>query len=712
MAGAVTWTQEGANELGNLSVTSLALRTSDNTFVIGTHGSGMWVSGTYPGYTWLGGLNSSWSDASNWSGCGVPPAAANITIASTTNQPTLPAGTTTLGTLTLNAGTSINLGGNTLSVTGITGTGTITGSSTSSLIVSGAAGTLNFTSGSRILKDLTLNTGATATLGTPLDITGGASPGTVIVNSGATLTTGGNLTLKSDDNGTARVGISTGTITGNVSVERNIKNAGHRAWHLLSANTTGSQTIFNAWQEGGAIVANQGTWITSNLHNGSNGFDATSISASVLTHNQGGGGGPSWNYGLPNTNTTVLSSNPGYMLFVRGDRSHTSTLPTPIATNRTVLRSLGGLKQGTQAAVIVSATGTGRTLVGNPYASAIDMESIFTGTANLDQNMYIWDPVLTGSNGVGGFRLVTRTGVNTYTHTPVVLGGTTSDPTMRFIASGSAFFLKATGANANVVFSESVKTASVTTVYNPIVATPGDQQIIANLMIVEPGNKESLADGIRVMYNDANKSTTVDDIIKMGNFGENISSYRNGTKLIVEMRPMITANDTIFLHTSNTGIKKYRLQIGTIDFVQTGVSAFLEDAYLKTSKELTLDGTVNNADFSVTADALSAATDRFRIVFKTAVTPLPVYAKGISIYPNPVTNRIINFRLTDMVQGLYNVRLINNLGQVILTRQVKHAGGSAVINMDLNSGVAAGNYVVEILLPDNSMQQKALVIVD
>lgn len=41
-ADATVWNQEGAGEIGNAVVSSLALRTSDNVLVIGTHGFGMW----------------------------------------------------------------------------------------------------------------------------------------------------------------------------------------------------------------------------------------------------------------------------------------------------------------------------------------------------------------------------------------------------------------------------------------------------------------------------------------------------------------------------------------------------------------------------------------------------------------------------------------------------------------------------------------------
>lgn len=532
---------------------------------------------------------------------------------------------------------SLFLAGNTLSINGpVTGAGTLKGSAASSLNIGGAAGSVKFNqtdSFSRSLKNLVFNNGS-ATLANPLQIYEllGLTASTFHVN-------GQSLVLKSTGNGstkTARVGNLTGsTIDGatDVTVERYIASP-QRAWHLLSARAvTGSQTIRQAWQEnGGPIIAGQGTLVTSNIYNGSNGYDMTSISSSILTHNQGGNAGPSYNYNLPNTNSTLISSYPGYMLFVRGDRNYTP-LNIP-STSPTVLRTNGTLSQGNKSAFI-SSTGVGRTLVANPYASPIDMEAVFSGTTNLAQDMYVWDPSLTGNYGVGGFRLVERVAANTYQQTPVVLGGGPQlDATARFIHSGQAFFLRTTGTagttDATVQFTEAVKAASVS-VINPIVGGVDDEQLFVNLMLVNPGNIESLADGIRLRFNDAYDAAIIDDVEKMGNFAENISSFRSGKKLIVEKRPMITAHDTIFLKMTNTGIKDYRFQIGTFNFAQPTVMAWLQDTYLNSNTPIDLSGAINNIDFNITADAGSAAQDRFRIVFSLA-SPLPISITSIKAY--------------------------------------------------------------------------------
>jgi hypothetical protein len=607
-----------------LSFTPTALIYDDSARTLSTGGTRNITA--LKGYTWVGTTNSSWNTASNWMAGVVPPAAAQVTIATTGSNPVLP-GNLTVGKLFLNAGTKLSIGANTLTINdAITGTGTIIGSPSSNIIAVNDLGTINMdqtSASSRSLNNLTLNLGATAKLGNAMDIYG-----TLALNSASLNVNGTNLTLKSTSTGTARIAnLTNSNLTGatNVTVERYISDLGHRAWRLLSAPITGSQTIKQAWQENGVNNPNLGTNITSPLYTGSNGFDAVSNSSSILTHVQGGAGGPSWNATLANTSSTLLSAFPAYMLYVRGDKNATVGNSLHAAT---VLRCTGTVKQGSQAAVTVSATGTGYTLVGNPYPSPIDFEMI-ASTPNLNQSYYLWDASLAGNNGVGGYRFVQRTAPNTYQQTPVVLGGPVSDPTIRYIHSGQGFFLKATGADASVFFTESTKAAS-TSIVNPVVADVTDQQLIANLMLVD-AKEATLVDGIRIRFDKNYLADISDDAIKIGNFGANLSSYRENKSLIVEKRPLISEYDTIFLRTTNTGIKNYRLQIGTIDFAQPDVKAWLKDSYLGTSIQIDLTGTVNEIDFSVTADPASAALNRFMIVF-TAKAIVPMSFTDIRAY--------------------------------------------------------------------------------
>lgn len=332
----------------------------------------------------------------------------------------------------------------------------------------------------------------------------------------------------------------------------------------------------------------------------------------------------------------------------------------------------------------------------------------------------------------------------------------------------------------------------------------GDQQLLVNLMLVNAGNTESLADGIRIRYDNAYAVDISDDEQKLGNFGENLSSFREGTKLIIEKRPMISSRDTIFLKLSNTTKRDYRFQIGTFDFVQTNATAFLEDVWLNTLTPVDLTGTVNNIDFSVTSDPGSANPDRFRVVFALS-GPLPVSftsvkaiqqgnniavdwkvsnqlninkyevekstnglnfmtaniqhatitnngdavynwldlnpvtgdnfyrirsignsgeikisqivkvnmgkaKSGITIYPNPVLNGMIAVEFNDMQQGVYQLRLINNSGQVVDRQQLNFGGGTGTLPVSLPKNIAKGNYSLECIKPDNQRFMKELVI--
>ena len=73
--------------------------------------------------------------------------------------------------------------------------------------------------------------------------------------------------------------------------------------------------------------------------------------------------------------------------------------------------------------------------------------------------------------------------------------------------------------------------------------------------------------------------------------------------------------------------------------------------------------------------------------------------QSISIYPNPVINGSINLQLTNQPGGMYGLRLLNNMGQVMITKQVNHAGGSSTETIQLDKYTAHGIYQLEVTGP-------------
>ena len=188
--------------------------------------------------------------------------------------------------------------------------------------------------------------GASGVLGNALNITSGTKFGTVTVD--GNFDAAGFLTLKSDSNGTARVGESSGIISGDATVERYIPP--RRAWRFLSVPFSGSgQTIRDAWQEGvnntDLNYANNknpnpgfGTHITGN-NNTALGYDYnTTINPSIKVWSPSLNG---WDPAEPATVSTNIAAYNAYCIFVRGSRAVNLALGTSAPADPTVLRIKG-----------------------------------------------------------------------------------------------------------------------------------------------------------------------------------------------------------------------------------------------------------------------------------------------------------------------------------------------------------------------------------
>ena len=70
---------------------------------------------------------------------------------------------------------------------------------------------------------------------------------------------------------------------------------------------------------------------------------------------------------------------------------------------------------------------------------------------------------------------------------------------------------------------------------------------------------------------------------------------------------------------------------------------------------------------------------------------------------------MINVQFSGMDKGIYQIRLINSIGQVVFIHQLTHTGGSATQTVMLGN-IAAGNYQLEITNPDNSKTVKPLIV--
>ncbi len=152
------------------------------------------------------------------------------------------------------------------------------------------------------------------------------------------------------------------------------------------------------------------------------------------------------------------------------------------------------------------------------------------------------------------------------------------------------------------------------------------ESLRTNLYLLQPDNSLVLADGVYTEYNNLyHDSVTLEDAIKFTNFLENIGLLRYGKTLAVERRPIIKANDTLFVKLWKTTQRNYQIELVANLATNIGLQAYFVDSYLNTSTSLGLAATTK-INFAVNADPASAATNRFKIIFKPAASfsPLPV----------------------------------------------------------------------------------------
>jgi len=513
---------------------------------------------------------------------------------------------------------SLLLNNNTLTVNGgLTHfAGSLSSTPNSGLILNGSwSKFLYFKPGNHIIKTLTVNASATNVYVDDSLHIAGTGDGVLTVN--GNLASNGFLTLKSDAGSTARVAPSTGVVLGKVTVERYFP--AQRSWRLITAPVTNTGSIYNEWQNAGVYQAGKDMLVTGPAPSAANGLDASQQNNYSMYR---------WNVntqalaGIANTKDSTLSSNQnssadnkGYFAFVRGDRDPSNT--TLPYTNITTLSSKGKLQMGTQIFTANSTAGK-YTLIGNPYASPVDFNTLTR--QNLVKRLYVWDPNI---NEVGGYVMLDDLdNNNSYTKS---VSGSAQD---NHIQSSQAFFVEtAANAPASLTFTENNKSA----VNNLSVFRPaGDENghIRVGLYIVQADGSERLADETLTEFNDNfNEGINYEDGLKFGNINENLSLLLNGSTLCAERRPPVTDNDTIFFKLTKMRQFNYRLHIHADDISTQPVQAFLEDIYTATQTPINVDG-VSQYDFVVTADPLSSAASRFRIVFRQLST-LPVTFKDI-----------------------------------------------------------------------------------
>jgi hypothetical protein len=558
-------------------------------------------------------------------------------------------------------------------------------------------------------ENILIPAGVTAVLNADFTLASGYSltingTGSLSIDPSHVLTIAGNadfggrpVTLSSNNSGTAAIGQISGSLTGatNVTVERYIPNNANRAWRNLSVPTYGSQTIANAWQQGTIITGPASC----------TGMDVTTNGYSMYTYNAS-----TDNLVGVSTTATAINANTAYpqtyFLYVRGDRN-TGIANSNANPGATTLKSTGTLYQGTIATDISANNGAATTyhLIGNPYASPINLNSFLTANSSVVENyIYVWDPKMTNTaNGVGGIVTLINNGTTYNPSTSLSFSNGVSE-----LPSGLAFFVQKKSpncSNCSVTFTEAMKSTGAL-MHNGFKTTSqvaGTMQI--NLGVKINDSTEGVADGLLAIYDAAADAQVVvsEDADKMNNFGESMS-IKNGTALLaVEQRPLLT-NDTLAIHILGLSNRNYRLVFNPSQF-DPSVKAQLIDHY----QNLTYPVAIQQKtvyDFTIDANAASKASDRFELRYNNSSLGIGNTSniETVSVYPNPTRDAQVFIAMHNQATGTYQVQIVNAMGITVQQYDMNYEKGMRPA-VDL-SNAAKGVYYLKL-----SNAQKEQVVV-
>lgn len=666
-------------------VSNLGGSTTSQTVYLTTSGSNT--------TTWNGSVSSDWNTAANWS-CNIVPSttiSANIP-GQLGRYPILSTVTGTAFDLNIASGASV-----TVNQTGVlqiagainkAGTFTAVDGSVSLIGTTGAQTIPANTFATNFIKNLTINNTAGVTLEGQLNLTG------ILTSTAGTFTTGNQLTLKSNAATTAIIAPVTGTISGQMTIERYLPSK--RAYRFITSTTDGG-TIRSEWQENGSEAAGWGTDITG-AGGANNGFDPSgSNNSSMFTYlNNNTGTANSW-IATANTNTPLVAGVP-YRLMVRGDRTVNQFLNAS-PSSVTTLRTHGTVKTGNVVYSNLTTNPKRYVFVGNPYQAPVNIVDVLAASTGFNKNFYqTWDPTISTRGAY--VTVVTDGSANTGTNT------VTGSVVNQFAQPGQAFFLQTSAATQTLTFAEANKVLSTQTraVYTETQSANMRFTLYEDTAMAQTGIP---ADGFLVNFNESfDNEVDSQDAIKIGNLDENAGLLNSGKTLSYESRNMPTVSDVIPLfHNQYRGTNyTYKVQVNGLN----DVNAYLLDKYTNT-RTLLENGTQTNVSFSVDlADATSSASDRFDVVFTTTLgNEESAFSSAVSVYPNPVTENQFFIKLPTQQGESLSVKLVNLLGQEVYSKTVNTTDGAVKIQPELP--LQTGIYLVNISDGINTATKKLIV---
>jgi len=539
----------------------------------------------------------------------------------------------------------------------------VTGSMTISKIAPGdgariqlgsATSSISFASGLNQVKQLTwvgnntLNIQSTILVDSLFGFAGATSTGTI--------NTGSNVTLNSTASLTAYIPVSTGTISGGVTLRRWINGANFAAKsprHISSPVV--STTAFDLTNGFGLSGNDLQTW-----NENSN--------ASVP--------GSGWT-AITNTGT-VLSPGTGYAYSTTGNQ----------------YIDLSGTPNNGDVALSLTRNASGFNLIGNPYPQAID-----------------WNSVITPANGFDNTKFYSAyyTWGNFATNAGSWLAHNNGFPTSRrYVSSMQAVLVAVKAPNTSATWTfKNVHRATANG--QAIGRVASDSRTAVELSVNAQGSTHS--DDFAVYFQDGANPVAFSgdfDARKLNTTSAAIPTVYgviSGTNYAVKGLPLATATTEMPLVVRVPATGTYEFRFNNLQNVDN-YNVYLIDNVANTSTLVRQNDVV-----SFTMNASNTA-QRFSIRFVPAAITSVQDALGtesISLYPNPATgNKLFVAVNNTATEGNVTATVVNSIGQVVAQSSNKVDAGNNQVAINLQ-GVASGVYLVTVVTPTQIVTRKVVV---
>jgi hypothetical protein len=497
------------------------------------------------------------------------------------------------------------------------------------------------------------------------------------------LATNNNLSLLSTATNTARVApiLNGSVVSGNVIINRFIPGGSNkRKWRLLSSpvNVSGSIALSQFIDD---------ILVTAPTASGG-GFDVSpNNAASIRTYTESTSGASGLGWTGPTNTTNTVATGTGMEVFVRGTRGLANPYLNWTTPDNVTIDFIGVLNTGSVTKTLTytpsvggATTADGFNLVGNPYASPINFDTASNWTkTNIENKFWCYNP---NTSNYGIYDAVAHTGTNGIT---------------RYIASGQAFFVRATSASApRITFTENVKCKQIGNSYFKPNKNPAAFPMLRMTLIDDSADFDEaliLIDSV----NGTPQPTDDRDAAKFFNDALNIYTVTaNKSNLAFNAINVPGASDTINVSvwsydSTSISTKHHKISFSEFESIDPSINLYLLDNYLNVVTNIR---STNEYDFMITTDVNSYGNGRFKIILNNTNTSLPTTFKkqNIVLYPNPANEKLY-LQSLDFSTSTINYIIYDLMGREIMKGNSSLENSISEINIDT---LEKGNYLIRV----------------